>query len=249
MRPRFGRSLFSLAILVFLAGLMINEDFWSRSSTEGDDGIVEEEAGEGQTRSYSHDFPQVSPLDLEEDPGVDSSALSIVVIQDVNDEKANVSLLSYEPNQHTVFVSNIEEVAAGSSTEKMLQSFEQQLGKQMDYYVRVDQKTMKKMMNQTMENPAVQEVMKNMTEEGVSLENPENVDIGGMVSNMTHMSFLTLLSLKQLATDITKQMDTNLSLAELLTLRDEIGMDNLLKPLKIEQGPSLDSIPTFKQSL
>ncbi|GGD10664.1 hypothetical protein [Pontibacillus salipaludis] len=249
MRPRFGRSLFSLALLLFLAGITINEDFWTSSSTDEDETVAEEEANESQTRSYSHDFPKVSPLDLEDDPGMESDALSVVVIQDINEQKANLALLSYKPNQHTVFVSNVEEVAAQKSTSKMIQSFEDQLGGSVDYYVRVDQESMKDMMDQTMENPAIQEVMAKMADEGVSLENPESVDVAGVMKDMTQMSFLTLLSLKQLATDLSKQMDTNLSLAELLTLRDEIGMDNLLKPLQIKEGPSLESIPTFNQHL
>lgn len=249
MRPRFGRSLFSLALLLFLAGITINEDFWTRSSTDEGKTVAEEETDESQTRSYSHDFPKVSPLDLEDDPGMESDALSVVVIQDINEDKANLALLSYKPNQHTVFVSNVEEVAAQKSTSEMIQSFEHQLGGSVDYYVRVDQESMKDMMDQTMENPAIQEVMANMADEGVSLENPESVDVAGVMKDMTQMSFLTLLSLKQLATDLSKQMDTNLSLAELLTLRDEIGMDNLLKPLQIKEGPSLESFQTFNQHL
>ncbi|KGP91505.1 hypothetical protein N780_19575 [Pontibacillus chungwhensis BH030062] len=232
-----------------MAGITINEDFWTRSSTEEGEKVAKEETAESQTRSFSHDFPEVSPLDIEDDPGMESDALSVVVIQDINEQKANLALLSYKPNQHTVFVSHVEEVAAQKSTSDMIQNFEEQLGGSVDYYVRVDQEAMKDMMDQTMENPAVQEVMGKIADEGVSFENPESVDVAGVMKNMTQMSFLTLLSLKQLATDLTKQMDTNLSLAELLTLRDEIGMDNLLKPLQIKEGPSLDSIPTFNQHL
>ncbi|KGX83625.1 hypothetical protein [Pontibacillus marinus] len=264
MRRRIGGSLFSLALILFLAGISFEEDFWTKAP--GDRSPLQQSQDESpdSAESYDHDNPRVSPIDLakEQKEGkttestVDKTAqpsfihengLSILMIQDVEKTKAHLHFVTYQPEEHAVYVSTMKDYDAQIETKKMVEKLESDLNYPLDYYIRMDKSAMKNISKDVMENAFVQQTLEKHEDQVVG-DSKESLNLGSLVKDMSQLSIGTLMSLNKLVTSLSQKVETNLSVAEVLSLRSKYGVDAFLEPLEVKRGLEFrDSVPVMKE--
>ncbi|MYL53969.1 hypothetical protein GLW08_11535 [Pontibacillus yanchengensis] len=258
--PRIRRSLFSLALVIFVIGLMFQEDFWTKAPGEVEEEetepVVEEEDTPDvqHSKDYNHNNPKVSPLEIEDAPVdmeegmADTDHVSLLLIEDQQDEIAKLTFVTMQPETNTVYVSKINSYKVAAETEHLLAKLERDMKYPLDFYIRLDQEAIETISERALEN----EYFKGLLEEQLSDANligakiPE-VNIGTMLKDMTQLSFSTLLSLNQLASDLQQEVETNLSIGELMVLRNKIGMDTLTKPMNVEEGFYFETLPASNE--
>jgi len=263
MRRRIGGSLFSLALILFLAGISFEEDFWTKAP--GDRAPIQQSQDEtsDSAENYSHDRPRVNPIELEKkrkkqestdnptsevaQPSfIHEKGLSILMIEDVQKSKAKLHFVTYQPEEHALYVSSMDDYNTQNETKAIVQNLESDLNYPLDYYIRVDKGALKSITENVMDNAFVQETLEKH-EENVLSENEESLNLGSVVKDMSQLSFGTLMSLNQLVTSLSQEVETNLSVEEILSLRGKYGMDTFLEPLDVKRGIVYkDSVPVMK---
>ncbi|KGP71690.1 hypothetical protein N782_16505 [Pontibacillus yanchengensis Y32] len=258
--PRIRRSLFSLALIIFVIGLMFQEDFWTKAPGEKEkeetEPVVEEEITPKvqHSKDYNHNNPKVSPLEIEDAPVdineeiAETDHVSLLLIEDQQDENAKLTFVTMQPKTNTLYVSKINTYQAVAETTEVLEQLEKSMKYPLDYYIRLDQEAIQSISDRALENEYFKELVADQLNEAnvVNAEIPE-VNIGTMLKDMSQLSFSTLLSLNQLATDVQKEIETNLSVGELVVLRNKIGMDTLTKPMNVEEGFYFESLPASNE--
>ncbi|QHE53641.1 hypothetical protein [Pontibacillus sp. HMF3514] len=264
MRRRIGGSLFSLALILFLAGISFEEDFWTKAPEDRSPLQQSQDEAPDSAERYDHDNPRVSPIDLAKDKEKDKSTkesvdktaqpsfihengLSILMIQDIEKPKATLHFVTYQPEEHAVYVSTMKDYNAHSETKAMVQKLEKDLNYPLDYYIRLDKSAMKNISKDVMENAFVQQTLEKHEDQVVG-ENKESLNLGSLVKDMSQLSFGTLMSLNKLVTSLSQEVETDLSLAEVISLRSKYGIDAFLEPIEVKRGLEFrDSVPVMKE--
>ncbi|MFC0525389.1 hypothetical protein ACFFGV_17535 [Pontibacillus salicampi] len=247
MRPRVGRSLFSLAVLIFIIGLVWNEDFWTLNPGEETPEKLDTKEEVQPDLTHDHNNPKRSPLDLEEAPAPseaspDEDILSLVVMED-QPSASLLTLLTFDKGSHTLYVSKQEEEIS-EDTESVVQQLEQQMNLSIPYYIRVDQGELEAITKEALDIPALQQLA---GEQLTSAGDVSEVNVGSIFQDVSQLSFSTLLSLQQLAVDIQQRVDTNLSVSEVLALQAKLGLESLTEPVEIQEGLYGESVPTIHE--
>jgi len=179
---------------------------------------------------------------------IHENGLSIVVIQDQdeNKENANIHFVTYHPEEHAVYLSSMKDYKATEKTEEMVQQLESEYHYPFDYYIRVDKDSLKSVTEDVMDNAFVQQTLENQ-EENMLSNGGESMNLGTLVKDMSQLSFGTLMSLNNLVSSLSQEVETNLSVGEILSMRGKYGMESFLEPLKVKRGLQFeDSVPVVK---
>lgn len=263
MRRRIGGSLFSLALILFLVGVSFEEDFWTKAPGERSPIQQSQNETSDSAESYDHDNPRVSPLELDQKqekqneeepvseadqpPFIHENGLSILMMEDEKEAKTNLHFVTYQPEEHAVYISSLKGYESSKDTENLVEELEVEYNYPLDYYIRVDKGSLKTITEDVMKNSFVQKTLEQQ-EDRILDEDSESLNLGSLVSDMSQLSFGTLMSLNQLVTSLSQEVETNISVGEILALRGKYGMDKFLEPLEVKRGLEFkDSVPVMTE--
>ncbi|KGX86327.1 LCP family protein [Pontibacillus litoralis] len=162
MRTRIKKSLFSIAILIFIIGITINENFWT-------------------------DIQKESPPEEKET----TDTISLVMVEEHSDSTPSVTMLTFHP-AGTLYVSNIEKINGDLPTNDLVQTIENTINYPIDYYIRMDESIWEHPLVQSLQSSSLEEVMKQLQSPSLSTLSALTNLYNELETNMTVSDMLSL---------------------------------------------------------